>query len=131
MMTRKSSKGPHFISCQRCSGHGYFFVPPQGRWPDVFSMLEARRQLLEFVQERLISVSQHVFLIEQIKASGLPETPSSGVKERIRTHSQAAAWTACYSQVGEERSHGVWIDSTEIAEAVHEYIIGLPEMRLQ
>jgi hypothetical protein len=112
-------------------GHGHFFVPGYGEQFEVFSLLEAWQQLHSFEQARQVSMNQIAFLAAQIMNSGLPESRPPDIDELINTFCKTESWAACYDHAGEERPKSIQIDSAEIAEAVHEYRIGLPEMRLQ
>lgn len=120
-------KGPCFLYCRNCSGHGHFVIPGYGEQFEVFSRSEARQQLHLLYRKRRVALDQFHVLKNQVQQSWLPESCPVDVKAFIRQCYETEAWAIRFSRPEEKEPQeietNIAVDSDELAWLVHEYYL--------
>lgn len=129
---RAQDQGTYFLGCVRCMGHGHFVIPNFGAQSEVFSRMEAWRQLGLFVTKGLVPMRCLASLTSQVLNSGLPELCPADVQDAVRTFFETEAWAARFSERGENAPQHVYITENEMVAVVHDYYLDRsPMLRLQ
>ncbi|MBP9728060.1 MAG: hypothetical protein KBD27_01650 [Candidatus Moranbacteria bacterium] len=128
-----------FRYCLRCLGHGHFVIPAKGpareEQYETFSQSDAYQQLSYMVQMGVISVSEYTSLKAEVDQSPLPVVCPPDLDDFIKEFCQSDLWMLYYSRSEEEREkekipENSYVDSGELALAVHEFLIRSPNHKL-
>lgn len=133
--TTEPFRNVYFLNCVRCMGHGYFWTdPPQVNPTVVFSKEMATAHLIHLWENNLVSTTQAQVLGDQITTSNLPAEIPPIVEEFVRECIQWEVAVEKLSTGDPEASVCSVKVGLEVAEAVHEFLLGergRPELKAQ
>lgn len=126
----KPQPGPflsiRFVSCLRCMAHGQFQThPPERRVTASLSKVGAIIHLEAFRKDGLISANQYEAVKVQILNSNLPDEIPQEVRDFVRNFCAVDGKAEQLASLG-EGSVTVDLEATDIAEAVHEFLLTAP-----
>ena len=122
-MMQAQNAGTYFSGCARCMGHGHFVVSSFGAQPEVFSQMEAQQELCLLVMSDRVSMDHVDALAKQVVNSGLPKYRPPDVVERIRQFFETESWTARFSKSEDGGPRRIFVSTSDIAAAVHEFLL--------
>jgi hypothetical protein len=130
-MNDSDMAGTYFVTCLRCMGHGHIVLSNGGSQFEVFSKLEAVEQARELLLAHRFSHERFPTLMSQIMDSPLPEEPPEDVVAFVTLYGESELrYAKLATPLCQSRPEQVSIESDELAEAVHAFLLRSPERHL-
>ena len=125
----------HFLPCMRCMGHGHFeTVPPEPETTVCFSQIGALTHLVHLSSINRLSANQYALLEKQILVSGLPDKVPPAIEVLVIEDLTWEGTLIKLAKAGEWKPAFVDVSGLDLAEVVHEFLLGSkehPKLQLQ